>query len=68
MEVLDGLVRRLSNKEIAEVLAISPHTIKRHTASIYGKLGVSSRRQAVHRAMEAGLVAERWKSEPPYPN
>ncbi len=57
LDVLDGLARRLSNKEIAEELAISPHTIKRHTASIYGKLGVSSRRQAVSRAMEAGLVS-----------
>ena len=57
LDVLDGLARRLSNKEIAEELAISPHTIKRHTASIYGKLGVSSRRQAVSRAVEAGLVS-----------
>jgi len=56
MDVLDGLAKRLSNKEIAEELAISPHTIKRHTTSIYGKLGVSGRRQAVRRAMAAGLV------------
>lgn len=56
LDVLDGLAKRLSNKEIAEALAISPHTIKRHTASIYGKLGVSSQRQAVRRAMAVGLV------------
>jgi len=56
LEVLDGLAKRLSNKEIAEELAISPHTIKRHTTSIYGKLGVSSRRQAIRRALAAGLL------------
>jgi LuxR family maltose regulon positive regulatory protein len=56
LDVLDGLAKRLSNKEIAEELAISPHTIKRHTTSIYGKLGVSSRRQAVRRALAAGLM------------
>jgi LuxR family maltose regulon positive regulatory protein len=56
LEVLDGLAKRLSNKEIAEELAISPHTIKRHTTSIYGKLGVSGRRQAIRRAIAAGLL------------
>lgn len=56
LEVLGGLAKRLSNKEIAEELAISPHTIKRHTTSIYGKLGVSGRRQAIRRAMAAGLL------------
>ncbi|HEY7032957.1 MAG TPA: LuxR C-terminal-related transcriptional regulator [Thermomicrobiales bacterium] len=57
MDVLDGLAKRLSNKEIAEELAISLHTIKSHTTNIYGKLGVSGRRQAVRRAMAAGLVS-----------
>jgi LuxR family maltose regulon positive regulatory protein len=57
LDVLLGLQRRLSNKEIADELSISPLTIKTHTRNIYGKLGVNSRRQAIARAMDLGLLA-----------
>jgi LuxR family maltose regulon positive regulatory protein len=56
VDVLLGLQRRLSNKEIADELSISPLTIKTHTRNIYGKLGVNSRRQAIARALELGLL------------
>jgi len=56
LDVLAGLHRRLSNKEIAEELSISPLTVKSHTRSIYAKLGVNSRRQATARASSLGLV------------
>lgn len=46
-EILGLLAERLSNKEIAETLGISPLTVKRHTINLYAKLGVNSRRQAV---------------------
>jgi DNA-binding CsgD family transcriptional regulator len=39
------LVLRLSNREIAERLAISEHTVKRHVEMVLLKLGVGSRRQ-----------------------
>jgi LuxR family transcriptional regulator, maltose regulon positive regulatory protein len=55
-EVLDYLSARLSNKEIAERLSISPHTVKRHTISLYQKLGVQGRRQAVAQARMHGLL------------
>jgi LuxR family maltose regulon positive regulatory protein len=57
VDVLLGLQRRLSNKEIADELSISPLTIKTHTRNIYGKLGVNSRRQAIARALELGLLS-----------
>ncbi|GAB6909718.1 Transcriptional regulatory protein LiaR (fragment) [Desulfosarcina cetonica] len=50
------LAERLSNKEIADRLFISPITVKRHTANIYRKLNVHSRRQAVVEAFRHHLV------------
>jgi DNA-binding CsgD family transcriptional regulator len=45
-----------SNREIATGLRISEHTVKFHLASLFGKLGVSTRTQAVRRALEWGLI------------
>jgi LuxR family maltose regulon positive regulatory protein len=50
LAVLQLLVRGLSNAEIARELVITVGTVKRHVNSIYGKLGVQSRTQAVARA------------------
>ena len=50
--VADGL----PNREIATALAISEHTVKFHLASIFGKLGVSTRTEAVHRGLRLGVI------------
>jgi two-component system, NarL family, response regulator YdfI len=55
-EVLQMLGQGKSNKEIAGGLKISEHTVKFHVASILGKLGVSTRTEAVSLAMRRGLI------------
>ncbi|MFT4040824.1 MAG: LuxR C-terminal-related transcriptional regulator, partial [Thermomicrobiales bacterium] len=53
-EVLAALFQRLSYKEIAEQLFISPATVKRHASSIYSKLGVAGRAEAIRAAQQLG--------------
>jgi DNA-binding NarL/FixJ family response regulator len=55
-EVLALLAEGLSNKRIAERLAISDQTVKFHVASIAGKLNALNRTDAVRRALERGLI------------
>ena len=55
-EVLQMLASGLANKEIAARLAISDHTVKFHVASILGKLGASTRTEAVSVGIRRGLV------------
>ena len=56
MDVLRFLVQGFANKEIATRLEISEHTVKFHVASILGKLGASSRTEAVSLGIRRGLV------------
>ena len=56
LEVLDLLARRLSNKEIASRLCLSPATVKRHNTNIFQKLHVSRRREAVEKARDLGIL------------
>jgi LuxR family maltose regulon positive regulatory protein len=55
-EVLQRLAAGLTNREIAEALVISPETVKKHTSSILGKLGVRTRTEAVTRARDLDLL------------
>ncbi len=55
-EILQMLAAGLGNKEIAVRCAISEHTVKFHVASILGKLGVSSRTEAVTVGIRRGIV------------
>jgi DNA-binding NarL/FixJ family response regulator len=56
IEVLQLLAIGLPNKQIASRLRISEHTVKFHVGSILGKLGVSSRTEAVTHAARRGLL------------
>ncbi|HUR18225.1 MAG TPA: response regulator transcription factor [Acidimicrobiales bacterium] len=56
LEVLVRLAEGRSNREIAEVLFVTPATVKTHLAHIYAKLGVGGRQQAMERAMALGLL------------
>jgi LuxR family maltose regulon positive regulatory protein len=55
-EVLHLLAAGLTNREIAEQLVVSPETVKKHSANIYGKLGARNRTEAVARARQSGLL------------
>jgi NarL family two-component system response regulator YdfI len=55
-EVLQMLASGLGNKEIAARLSISEHTVKFHVASILGKLGASTRTEAVSIGIRRALV------------
>ena len=65
LEVLKVLSQGLGNDEIADVLANAVGTVKNHLTSIYMKLGVRSRAEAIvwahthglHHAMEPGTIA-----------
>ncbi|MGH2982906.1 MAG: response regulator transcription factor [Solirubrobacterales bacterium] len=56
-EVLELIGGGATNREIAERLFLSPHTIKDHTTALYRKLGVRNRAEAVQRAERLGLTA-----------
>jgi LuxR family maltose regulon positive regulatory protein len=56
LRVLPMLSTHLKFEEIAERLSVSRHTVKAQIVSIYSKLGVSSRGEAIERAIEIGLL------------
>lgn len=56
IEVLAMLAEGLGNKEIARQLAISDNTVKFHLSSIFGKLGATSRTEAVMLGMRHGFI------------
>jgi DNA-binding NarL/FixJ family response regulator len=57
IEVLDLVAQGLTNRDIAQRLVLSEHTVNRHVANILRKLGVSSRAAAATLAGRYGLGA-----------
>ena len=57
LEVLGLLSRGLANKQIAVELGISEHTVKFHVSSIYTKLNVTNRTEAVREGLRGGWIA-----------
>ena len=55
-EVLELVARGDSNRAIAKALFVSPNTVKTHLSSLYGKLEVSRRTQAVRKARSLRLI------------
>jgi DNA-binding NarL/FixJ family response regulator len=59
LEVLVLVGRGHSNAQIASRLFLSEATVKRHLANVYPKIGVSSRGEALRKAMDEGWITER---------
>jgi DNA-binding NarL/FixJ family response regulator len=56
LQVLNELAKGLANKEIADNLNISEHTVKDHLKSILGKLHAADRTEAVTTAIQRGII------------
>ena len=57
-EILDLMSRHYTNPEIAQQLGIGQKTIRNHVSSIFNKLQVATRAQAIDKARQAGLGGE----------
>jgi LuxR family maltose regulon positive regulatory protein len=56
LRIVPLLASHLTLQEIADRLFLSRHTVKTHSIAVYRKLGVSSRREAIGRLQEMGLL------------
>jgi DNA-binding NarL/FixJ family response regulator len=56
LQVLQEMSKGLANKEIADVLKITEHTVKDHLKNILGKLRVADRTEAVTVALQRGII------------
>jgi len=56
LEVLKLATRGLSNQNIADELCLSLRTVQAHLGHVFNKIGVSSRTEAVVRALKEGWV------------
>jgi DNA-binding CsgD family transcriptional regulator len=64
-DILTLLAQEHSAPEIAQSLTLAVSSVKWYIQQVYGKLGVNSKRQAITRARELGLVAVSAVASPP---
>ncbi len=64
LEIIKAIVDGLRDKDIADTLSISEHTVRSHVKSIFRKLKVSTRSQAVTKAFQQGLISWQSHKEP----
>jgi LuxR family maltose regulon positive regulatory protein len=57
IEVLQLIAQGLSNREVGDRLYLTLNTVKAHSRTIYSKLGVNNRTQAVSKARALGLLS-----------
>ena len=62
-DILARVARGLNNDAIARELTISPKTVRNHVHSIYGKLQVQSRAEAISEARDAGLGQQKGQRD-----
>lgn len=55
-ETLETLARGFSQRETADILGVSTHTVVSHVKAIYQKMAVNSRSEAVFEAIQSGLI------------
>jgi DNA-binding NarL/FixJ family response regulator len=58
LEIIRLVAEGLSNKEIAQQLSITERTVEYHLGNLYGKMMVSSRAEAVKKAVDAGWLLD----------
>lgn len=58
LEILQWVAQGMTNREIAEHLLLSKHTVESHVKNIYQKMSVTSRTRAIHVARQHGLIAD----------
>ena len=56
-DVLTRIAMGETNREIADALYLSPHTVKQHASAAFRKIGARNRTEAVDRARRVGLIA-----------
>jgi LuxR family maltose regulon positive regulatory protein len=66
LRLLPLLFTHLSFREVGQRLHLSQHTVKTQALSIYRKLGVSSRSQAIQRAQQLGVGRDAFTGPPPF--
>jgi NarL family two-component system response regulator LiaR len=56
LEVLELIAQGMSNREIADKLFVSPHTVKSHSSNLFIKLNARRRTEAIKKAKEMKLI------------